>query len=121
MSDDDAKRAVLARRARFVAAAMAGIASASCDSCAQPCLSATPVYADASPPPGPCLSIAYRPIDAGEQIAIDDAGVPGDAGNASDAGKDAGKKVVVGPPAPPPMPCLSPPPPPPRACLTPPF
>ncbi len=52
MSDDDAKRAVLARRARFVAAAMAGIASASCDSCAQPGLSATPVYADASPPPG---------------------------------------------------------------------
>lgn len=122
MSDDDAKRAVLARRARFVAAAMAGMATASCDSCSrsQPCLSVSPTYVDASPPPGPCLSIAIMPTDAGEQTAIEGAG------DAGDAGKDAGKKIVVGPPPPRPTPCLSAPPqpclsPPPRVCLEPPF
>ncbi len=133
MSNEEAKRTVLARRARFVAAAMAGLATASCDACnpPQPCLSQA-MNVDSGLPPGPCLSVAYIPNDAGEQLAIDDAGDAGnasDAGDAGAAGKDAGKKVVVGPPAPPPMPCLSPTappqpclkPPPPRVCLDVPF
>lgn len=110
---DDAKRAVLARRARFVAAAMAGIATASCDACSRPCLSPRPTSVDASP--GPCLSVPMGPVDAGEQIAIDSGA---DAGDAGDAGKDASraadKRPVIGPP--PPQPCLSPMP---RVCLEP--
>jgi len=127
--DDDAKRRILARRAKFVAAAIAGIAATSCDDCNKPrtCLSATAVTV----PPGPCLSVPVT-VDAGEQTAIDAGGGAADAGDAGDAGaagagKDAGKKVV-GPPPPPPQPCLSqvPPqpclkPPPPQVCLEPPF
>ncbi len=71
--DDDAKRAILVRRARFVAAALAGVGIAASCKTTQPdqppevCLSPPqqllpdaegPVEeeADAGPPPQPCLS-----------------------------------------------------------------
>lgn len=60
---DDAKKKILARRAKFVAAAIAGLA-ASCgkEDAPRPCLSPPPIPADASvgppPPPQPCLSVA---------------------------------------------------------------
>jgi hypothetical protein len=59
MRDDDAKRAILARRARFVAAAMMGAGLASCEREPPPvpCLSVAIVPPDAAPPQ-PCLSIA---------------------------------------------------------------
>lgn len=125
MNDDDAKKAILARRARFIAAAVmsAGI-GASCDKDPhpQPCLSVAITDAGAdprptvclSPPPTPCLSVAIEP-DAG--AAIEDGG-PSDAGP-SDAGpNDAGSRDA----GPRPVPCLSkrpPPPPPPVPCLSP--
>lgn len=69
---DDTKRFILARRARFVAAALAGLSVASCDSCDSK--SATSSDASATPPNGTseptmprvCLSPARRlpPLDA---------------------------------------------------------
>ncbi len=66
--DDDAKKAVLARRARFVAAAIAsvGIACGKNDARPGPCLSAPPMPVEAGAPPPdaapmPCLSQA-RPL-----------------------------------------------------------
>lgn len=117
---DDAKRVVLARRARFVAAALAGVAAVSCDKAkSEPCLSVATV----TTPPEVCLKMAVPPLDAGERTAID-AGADA-ADGASDAGKEGGKKAV-GPPAPPPTPCLSQvvpqpclKPPPPQVCLDP--
>ena len=63
-NDDDggsaAKRAILARRAKFVAVALAGIACGKEHAEPQPeprvCLSAA-VPEDAGPPPQPCLSV----------------------------------------------------------------
>jgi hypothetical protein len=52
---DDAKRAILARRAKFVAAAIAGLGAA----CGK-----EPKGDDAGAPPGPCLSVYVAP-DAG--------------------------------------------------------
>lgn len=56
--DDEARKIVLARRARFVAAAVAGVGVACRNPSAEACL---------SPPPEPCLSVVpdRRPVDAG--------------------------------------------------------
>jgi hypothetical protein len=87
MSNDEAKRAILARRARFVAAAMVGAGIVGCEKEQPPmvCLSVVAV----PPPetaPAPCLSVA-PPAPPAPQL---DAGVdPTDAG-------------------PPPMVCLGP-------------
>ena len=101
MGSEDAKKLILARRARFVAAALASVAAtttalgASLEACGgetvdqggggdagpQPCLSPT---AD----PRPCLT--QRVEDAGRRDASTD-----------DGGKDAGKDAD-------PQPCLSP-------------
>lgn len=111
---DDAKAIVLARRAKFVAAAVAGVGIA----CGK----------TETTPPQPCLSVAYVP-DAAPQPCLSPVAVPPDA--AADAGPtDAGPSDASVPipvpclsvilqkdagPAPPstktaPMPCLSPPP-----------
>ncbi len=108
---DDAKKLILARRARFVAATLAGVGVA----CGkeptpppQPCLSQPMTHLDAAPPE-PCLSPMPPPLDAGA-VAPEAA----DAGRPSEP--DAGSK---------PMPCLAPPlattptGPVPRPCLTP--
>jgi hypothetical protein len=106
---DDAKKLILARRARFVAATLAGVGIA-CGKEPAPapevCLS-VPMTRDAQPMP--CLEPLAVPIDAGAEQ---------DAGTSHEA--DAGGK---------PMPCLAPPPAtvtapptttvPPRPCLTP--
>jgi hypothetical protein len=117
MNDDDRedREAILLRRARFVAAAFAGLAMSSCDSHPAPCLSppvdpdrdaGSPVSsasaapsADAGPSepvPQPCLSIAPdpQPMPCLSPLPNDpDAGPP----NPPDAG----------PPKPRPHPCLS--------------
>jgi hypothetical protein len=106
MRDDDAKKVILARRARFIAAAMVGTGLATCKSGppADPSTVQAPEYppppetqACVSPPlPQPCLS--PRPPD-----------VPADPAAAeTDDAADAGA------PVPPPRPCLSPRP---RPCL----
>lgn len=87
MGDEDHRRLILARRARFVAAALAGVA-ASTTGCgkAEPCLSQ--VVNPDSGEPQPCLSPPYNPVDGG----------------ASDADADAGENLDAEP-----QPCLSPP------------
>jgi DNA polymerase-3 subunit gamma/tau len=80
--DDDCKRTILSRRARFIAAALAsaGLTAASCNKSnveanPQPCLSAPPMDYHAAPPrpetpppeppPQVCLSPMPPPEDAG--------------------------------------------------------
>lgn len=111
---DEARRLVLARRARFVAAALAGASIACGKETAQPplpCLSiASPV--DASP--RPCLEVEAPPADAadGGAPSPDDAGGAGGAGDAgvparADAGVHAPGPIAPQPgPRPPPRPCL---------------
>src|SRR5438132_536450 len=105
---DDARKLILQRRAKFVAAAVAsvGIGAASCEKEGPPpnvCLSQAPTQVDSGAtgsesdtgasttatdtgqPPMPCLSVAYPDPP------------PDDPANPSDAG-------------PPPQPCLAPPP-----------
>jgi hypothetical protein len=100
MSDDGSKKIVLARRARFIAAAVASVGIA----CGK----------ENKEPPMPCLSVAYIPPDAEPMPCLspppmdtNDA-APTDAG-APDA--DAGKpttKVRTTQPTAAPLPCLSP-------------
>jgi hypothetical protein len=117
--NDAAKKKILARRARFVAAAVASVGMACGKSSEQPhpCLSVEYVP-DAETPPMPCLSVAYvPPADAGDGAATD-AGT--DDGGTTDGGatkaqaqvKDAGATKPPKPqPTPTPMPCLTPLPP----------
>ncbi len=103
--DDEDRQAILARRSRFVASALAGLAGASLvaacsgsEANPQPCLSG-PFTPTASTPtatamPTPCLSPI--PPDSGPGDAGTDAS--SDAEPGADAGRDAG-----------PFPCLIPP------------
>lgn len=85
MGNDDAKRLILARRAKFVAAAIAGMA----------------VACGGSADPEPCLSPVLQPRDAGPDADADTQPQPClDVSAPEDAGKDAE-----------PQPCLSPLPP----------
>jgi len=104
--NDDSKKLILARRARFVAAALAGVGVACGKEPAQPQPCLSPVYV--APPdaePMPCLSPpVYVPPDADTTTT-----------EASDAGAGAEPDAAK------PMPCLSPrpnPTPPPRPCLS---
>jgi hypothetical protein len=100
MRDDEAKKAILARRARFVAAAMLGTGLATCKSGppADPSTVQAPEYPPASepqvclspPPPQPCLSVTPPAVPA--DTALAEPADPADAG---------------APPVPPPHPCLS--------------
>lgn len=91
----DAKRIVLARRARFVAAAVASAGiMAGCETCKpQPCLSVAYVPPEGGPVPQPCLSVIATPDDAAADADTDAGGADG--GDAGDAGtrakQDAGK------------------------------
>jgi hypothetical protein len=101
MSDDDAKKIILARRARFVAAAVAsvGIACGKTESGPpMPCLSIA-VPNDAEPPPQPCLSVPLPP-DAGPPPMPCLSPMPADA-SAFDPPADAGADATI------PVPCLS--------------
>lgn len=86
MSDDDLKRLILSRRARFVAAALAATGLASCSP--TPCLDIANPPNDASsdaakdaPSDGPQVCLAPIPEDSGADAPNDanDAG-PNDAG-----------------------------------------
>jgi len=74
--NDDAKKKILARRAKFIAAAVAGISISCGKDRPEPCLSVTHIPDAASddggtpqpclsPPPQPCLSVYNPPPDAG--------------------------------------------------------
>jgi hypothetical protein len=78
MTDDEPKKRILARRAKFVAAAVASLGAASaCDRCgesthAAPCLSVSVLVPDAgatieddAAPPRPCLEMMDTPLDGG--------------------------------------------------------
>jgi hypothetical protein len=116
MTDENARKAILARRARFIAAATLSAGMVSCGDVANSptvCLSiAMPPPTDT--PPGPCLSVAPTPPTPpdGTGTSATDGGAPGapDAG----AGPQPCLKVRPPPPPPPPQVCLSPRRPPPK-------
>lgn len=127
MAADDDKKLILARRARFVAAALAGV-SVACGKepspPPQPCLSQTAEPPDAEPMP--CLTPMMREEpDTGAAAPSDggafDAGAPRDAGATTTT---RSQKPDAGGPTPTPTPCLSPPlptntnKPPPQPCLS---
>ena len=74
MTDESAKKAILARRARFVAAAMMSTGLVTCErNCAEPgaCLSVAEAPLP-DPAPTPCLTVAIpppTPADAGASIS----------------------------------------------------
>ena len=108
---DDAKKTILARRAKFIAAAVAtvGIACSKTQSSPEPCLSVT-AERDAGAVPMPCLSpmpadridASRTDVDAGPD-ADSQAGAPT---SATDAVKRPSRPPAVGPTATP-VPCLS--------------
>ncbi|MBX3202999.1 MAG: hypothetical protein KF850_20640 [Labilithrix sp.] len=83
---DAARRAILARRSKFVAAALAGIGVACGKSAApRPCLEVAPDTTETAPMP--CLSPPYTPRD--DEGDGGDAGASGD-GSRNDAAAGAG-------------------------------
>lgn len=118
MSDDETRKLILARRAKFVAAAIASVGIA-CGKTTEPvpCLSPPPQDPDASvTSPQPCLSVAIPvdpvPPDAGNNIQVDPDAGPAPAPCLSPMPADAGAPVPrpclkVAQPKPPPQPCLS--------------
>jgi hypothetical protein len=121
MAADDDKKLILARRAKFVAAALAGV-SVACGKeptpPPQPCLTVPMDTRDggSEPPPQPCLSPLAIDHDA-EPTPIEDAGAK-DAGQATRS-----QQPDASTPPPRPTPCLVPPlptdKPRPQPCLTP--
>jgi hypothetical protein len=96
MGDDEARRLILARRARFVAAALTGLTAAMCggtedEANPRPCLD----VAQDGGTPQPCLSTVE---DAAPQPCLDVVPDAGDGGG--DAGEDAGDADAG------PQPCL---------------
>lgn len=117
-TNDEARKIVLARRARFIAAAVAGVGIACSDpKRPEPCLSPIPEQPDPGPGPDVCLSVSPQPClepmpppDAGAPDAADsnppapaDAGAPAPADAPS--AKPPGKTPATGPTHPP-RPCL---------------
>jgi hypothetical protein len=86
VNDEEVKKRILARRASFVAAAIAGATGIACDShpfaCLEPPLATVMADASSSATPQPCLSEAVVPVatDAGAQIDADRVTVSFDAG-----------------------------------------
>jgi hypothetical protein len=84
MTDDDARRAILSRRARFIAAAMLGTGLATCKS-GEPAVCLSPVRVpEPQEAPMVCLSVALSP-----QLPPDGTGATAD-GGADDGSTDAG-------------------------------
>ena len=89
MGDDSARRLILARRARFVAAALAGVtATAAVGAATEACgggTEQTRSKEDAEAEPQPCLGVDWQE-EAGPQPCLSvDAQVPEDAGDEDDA------------------------------------
>lgn len=110
--DDDggaeARRAILARRAKFVTVALAGVGLAAIEGCQdspRPCLNVTQVP-EPSATPVACLDVKAPRDDAGAEQGSDAGGDP------ADAGVRPSVCLEIAPPPPPP--------PPPRVCLSPP-
>jgi len=120
-----ARRAVLARRTRFVAAALAGVSVAACGKSSGPdvCLKVSPPATETAPQP--CLNVVSTPPidpDAAPPMGADGgASSPSDAGvsDANAAVAPAKKDAGATPPPTVPTVCLRVAPPPPRPCLTP--
>jgi len=104
MVDDAARKKILGRRARFVAAAMVGIGVASCEKQSEPqvCLKVAPTN---TAPPEPCLSQPQQFPDAADQA---DASAPEDTGAADTSKPDTSKPDTAKPDTskPTPHPCL---------------
>jgi hypothetical protein len=125
MSDEATRKAILARRARFVAAAMVGIGVAGCEK-PQPCLSMDrKPTTDETIEPRACLKVGKPPddetADAGAVDATSDAlDATSDAPDASSDARDAAGDAFDAPIAhpclkiAPPHPCLSMP----KPCLS---
>jgi hypothetical protein len=102
VNDEEAKKTILARRATFVAAALAGVgAGTACDSrpfaCLEPPIATGATTSDAasttpSTPPMPCLAYVPPPAvpDAGADAALD-----AEAGAAAPHHRDAGPKPCL--------------------------
>lgn len=107
---DDAKKTILARRASFVAAAIAsvGIACGKTQSSPEPCL-AVPMNhdPDAEAPPMPCLSPVAAPVDAAVVDADVDAGLRDSGTGTGTRTGDGGGVAQPRPTGTVPMPCLS--------------
>jgi hypothetical protein len=90
MGDDDAKRIILMRRARFVAAALAGLNAAMCGGETDGPSPGQPVAVDDGGTPQPCLSPIVPPdaggsdADAAPQPCLSP--LPPDAGDGGDGG-----------------------------------
>jgi hypothetical protein len=121
---DETKKLILARRARFIAAAMASVGVAcgkTNEEPPHPCLSVEYVPDAAQPEPMPCLSVAVPVAADGAPPDVDASTDATDAGATTKAEKDAGTradkppvtpKTATPPPTHPPAICLSPLPPP---------
>lgn len=101
---DDTKKLIMARRARFVAAALAGLAADGCGKTTASADAGQEVDANASPPT-PCLAVPFdfQPPDAGADSAADAAPPPAPQPCLSVAPQPCLSKP---PPRPPPRPCL---------------
>lgn len=137
MSDDEARKRILERRAQFIRAAItsAGIGSASvalnaCDNpLARPCLEPPPATTTKPPTAQPCLEPMPPPADAGAADAAApnpsvtpnpstapsasaNSGAPPDGSSAASAAKQNPTPPLTAPTQtvvkPPPMPCLKP-------------
>jgi hypothetical protein len=111
MADDDAKKAILARRARFIAAAMMGAGLVSCEKKSPERFYGGPTPGDTPPAaadPNVCLNMAPAP----ETVPAPCLSAPLPADGTSDT-VDAGANDAG--PSPVPAPCLSPRP---RSCLS---
>jgi hypothetical protein len=89
MGDDEAKRIILMRRARFVAAALAGLNAAMCGGQTDSPSACLSVAADDGGTPQPCLTPSVQPPDASTSDA-DAAPQPCLSPIPQDAGGDGG-------------------------------
>ena len=96
--NDEARRKILARRARFVAAAVVSMGVAACEKKPEPVTTS----------PQPCLSVMAVPSDAGPVPEATDSSTATDASDAPDAtDADASESSAdAKPDTPKPMPCL---------------
>jgi hypothetical protein len=100
MGNDESRKLVLARRARFVAAALAGVAASTAPFALEGCGGETTEDKEAGPQPE-----WIRPKDAGKEAGPQPClSVDADVSDPVDTGADGGEEEDAGP-----KPCLAPP------------